>query len=276
MAEAEHSMSGDEAARLVAKRARALAQADAPPTLIGINGAQGSGKSTMAHAVADLLEREHGLTCAILSLDDFYLTRAARAELATRVHPLCATRGVPGTHDVPLLRQTLAALGTACLGSKTPVPRFDKLADDREPRERWRMIHGRRRCVLLEGWCVGVMGADLPHWTGPINPLEAGHDPDGRWFAWSLSALGDYEPIWNFMDLLVSIEVPDLETVIDSRLEQERGLTSQSGRLAMDRAAVSRFVQHYERYTRALWTAMRTRADLLLRRNRDFRFTLDG
>jgi len=274
MAEAELSMSGDEAARLVAARVAMLAQSQDRPILMGLNGAQGSGKSTMAHAIADLLGREHMLSCAILSLDDFYLTHGERAELAECVHPLCATRGVPGTHDVALLRHTLSALGSAGSEGPTAVPRFDKLADDRAPVAEWHMIEQRPRCVLLEGWCVGITQADLPRWTGPINALEAEQDVDGHWFAWSLRALGAYERIWSAMDLIASIEVPDLETVIESRLRQEHGLASASGRSAMDRAGVTRFVQHYERYTRALWAAMRTKADLLLRRDRAYRFKL--
>ena len=42
----------------------------------------------------------------------------------------------------------------------------------------------------------------------------------------------------------------------------------------MDRAAVTRFVEHYERYTRALWAAMPRRADLLLRRDDGYRYML--
>ena len=38
----------------------------------------------------------------MLSLDDLYLPKAERLRLARDVHPLLATRGVPGTHDVAL------------------------------------------------------------------------------------------------------------------------------------------------------------------------------
>ena len=51
-----------------------------------------------------------GKTAITLSLDDFYLSKAARAHLAETVHPLCSARGVAGTHDVDLLKQTLAQL----------------------------------------------------------------------------------------------------------------------------------------------------------------------
>ena len=265
--------SGDQAAQIVARRVASLTGGRQAP-IIGINGAQGSGKSTIAQSVAEALAREHGLSCAILSLDDFYLTRAEREELAGRVHPLCTTRGVPGTHDVPLMRRTLESLVAAGPDSITPLPRFDKLADDRSDRVDWGEWRGRPDLVLLEGWCVGIRGTDLPAWAGPLNALEKEHDPNGEWFAWSLSQLPRYEPVWDLLALLVSIEVPDLETVIESRLRQERGLAAASDRPAMDRQAVKRFVEHYERYTCALWAAMRRRADILLRRDAGFAFTL--
>lgn len=264
---------GDGAARIVAGRAASLAETG-QARVIGLNGAQGSGKSTIAQSMTDALVRERGLSCAILSLDDFYLTRSERAELSRRVHPLCATRGVPGTHDVPLMRQTLDKLITAGPDSVTLLPRFDKLADDRCDRGAWGEWRGRPDIVLIEGWCVGIRRSDLPAWTAPLNALEKEHDPHGEWYAWSLAELAAYEPLWDMIALLVSIEVPDLQTVVESRLRQERGLAADSDRPAMDRAAVTRFVEHYERYTRALWAAMRERADILLRRNADFAFTL--
>ena len=116
---------------------------------------------------------------------------------------------------------------------------------------------------------------DLPPWTGPINELERLGDPDGAWLAWSLAELKDaYHPVWDRITLLVSIELPDFETVIASRLQQEEGLAASGARPRMDRAAVARFVEHYERYTRAMWAAMPQRADLLFRRDTQFTFHL--
>lgn len=242
---------------------------------VGVNGAQGSGKSTLTRLVCEALERFHGRRAVGMSLDDFYLTRAERLRLAEKVHPLCATRGVPGTHDVALMAGTIAKLREAAPDTVTALPAFDKLADDRAPEAEWPRFAGRPDVILLEGWCVGVRREDLPPYEGPINELEREADPDGAWLRWSLDALGrGYEDLWDGFDLFVSIEVPDLETVIDSRLRQEDTLAADSGRPRMDRAAVIRFVQHYERYTRALWAAMPARADMLFRRDRDYGFTL--
>lgn len=267
-------MSGEQAARLLAERIASLELPHGRPPLVGLNGAQGAGKSTIAHQVADLLARDHARPCLVLALDDFYLTRSERLELAAQVHPLCATRGVPGTHDVALMEQTLRRLATAVPDEATRVPRFDKLADDRLPESESAEHHGRPSCVLLEGWCVGICRTDLPEWQGPINPLEAEHDPDGAWHAWSRTALAAYEKVWDVIDILVSIEVPGWQTVIGSRLQQERGLKRENGRTGMDRAAVIRFAEHYQRYTCALWAAMPARADLLLHRDARFRFEL--
>lgn len=268
--------SSAEAAVLIAARTAALVSGDAPP-VIGINGAQGSGKSTLARLTAVALSRFHGLRAALLSLDDFYLTKAARNALAREIHPLCATRGVPGTHDVPLMARTFDALATAAPADRTALPAFDKLADDRLPQGEWPPFEGRPDLILFEGWCVGLRAEDVPAWTGPINELETQEDPEGKWFAWSLHALRrDYPAIWNRISFLVSFEVPDLETVIASRLKQEQGLPDQGGRPRMDRAQIVRFVQHYERYTRALWAAMPGRADMLFRRDAAFDYALVG
>lgn len=266
--------SSAEAALLIADRIAAL-QTDNAPRITGLNGAQGSGKSTLARLVGVALQQFHSIRPALLSLDDFYLSKAARLELARDVHPLCATRGVPGTHDVPLMAKVFDALAAAGAGDSTRIPVFDKLADDRLPEADWCRFDGRPGAILFEGWCVGLRAEDVPPWKSPINRLEAEQDPQGKWFAWSLAALRrNYPAIWDRIGFLVSIEVPGIETVISSRLEQEDGLHSDSGHKRMDRAEVTRFVEHYERYTRALWAAMPKRANLLFRRDASFDYAL--
>lgn len=266
--------SSAEAACLIADRIAALPRA-ASPSLIGINGAQGSGKSTLTELISIALERFHGLRPAQFSLDDFYLTKSERDRLGREVHPMCATRGVPGTHDVPLMSQVIANLGAAGPDDSTAIPSFDKLADDRADPSLWPRFAGRPDVIVLEGWCVGIREEDLAPWSGPINEIEAELDPAGTWFKWSLNALAkDYSAIWDKIALLVSIEVPGLETVIQSRLRQEERLAEGSDGPRMDRAGVIRFVQHYERYTRAMWAAMPERADILYRRNDHYAFEL--
>ena len=50
--------------------------------LVGVSGCQGSGKSTLVKLMAHVLQAVHGVQAAVLSLDNFYLTRSARREMA--------------------------------------------------------------------------------------------------------------------------------------------------------------------------------------------------
>lgn len=82
--------------------------------VVGICGAQGSGKSTLSEGLAALFRGE-GVATAVLSIDDLYHTKAVREELGRTVHPLLATRGVPGTHDVALGLKLLDELAQGAL-----------------------------------------------------------------------------------------------------------------------------------------------------------------
>ncbi len=107
------------------------------PLLIGINGSQGSGKSTLSEYLRLVLQWDRGLHVVVLSLDDVYHTRSHRALLARQIHPLLATRGVPGTHDIELAEATLQKLLQPAPAAEVRIPRFDKATDDRKPEAEW-------------------------------------------------------------------------------------------------------------------------------------------
>ncbi|WP_164156526.1 kinase, partial [Sandarakinorhabdus rubra] len=146
------------------------------PLLLGLAGAQGSGKSTLAAELAAQLTAS-GLPTRALSLDDGYLTAARRRALAARVHPLLATRGPPGSHDLPLLHQVLDRFRA---GQPLQLPRFDKLADDRLAPQHWPATPP-LACLILEGWCVGARPQPAAALATPVNALEAWQDADARW-----------------------------------------------------------------------------------------------
>lgn len=226
------------------------------PLVAGICGPQGSGKSTLAALIARLLAARD-LKVAVLSIDDLYLTKAARGRLARDVHPLLATRGVPGTHDPALGLSVLNALrgpGTIAL------PRFDKAADDRAREADWPRVEGPADVVLLEGWCVGARPQPAAMLDRPVNALERDEDPDGVWRGFANAALaGPYATLFARLDRLVLLTAPEFAVVRGWRGEQEARLRERlaaEGRdpsLAMDEAALDRFVAHYERLTR--WIA---------------------
>ncbi len=231
------------------------------PFVLGLCGAQGSGKSTLAAAVVEAA-RARGLAAATLSLDDLYLTRAERAVLAREVHPLLATRGVPGTHDVALGLDLLARLDA---GEAVNLPRFDKATDDRAPEAAWDAVAPRLDLLVFEGWCVGAVAQAEDALAEPVNALEASEDADGRWRTWVNARLAaDYQRLFARIDALVLLAAPGFEVVAQWRLEQER-----AGAGVMDAGAVARFVQYYERLTRHILAEMPARADLVIHLSAD-------
>lgn len=239
--------------------------------VVGICGAQGSGKSTLTAVLRKLLEMR-GLRVASLSLDDLYLTRGERRELAARIHPLLATRGVPGTHDVELGKALLARLREP---GTTMTPVFDKAADDRAEDA---AFEGPADVVLFEGWCVGARPQPTTALAEPVNALERDQDADGRWRAYVNAQLaGPYRELFGAIGRLVLLQAPSFEVVLGWRIEQERKLRerlAREGRPAgqvMTEAQVGAFIQHYERLTRWILAEMPGRADVTVRLDRDRR-----
>lgn len=230
--------------------------------VVGICGAQGSGKSTLCAGVEGALGAA-GISTATLSLDDLYLTRAERQDLARKVHPLLATRGVPGTHDVALGIATIEALAR---GEAALLPRFDKGADERAPRELWPQAPARLQVLLFEGWCLGALPQDDAALAMPINPLEADEDAQGTWRRYANAMLGNsYSGLFAHIDLLFMLAAPGWEIVAAWRDEQEEALRKAGAVRAMSKAEVSRFIQFYERLTRWILDEMPQRANLVVR-----------
>lgn len=237
--------------------------------VFGISGLQGTGKSTLAAQIAGLAAA-CGRRAAIVSVDDFYLRKAEREALAREVHPLLATRGPPGTHDVVLALRTLNALRT---GEPVALPRFDKLGDDRLPESRWERIDGRIDVVVFEGWFLATPAEDETALAAPVNALERDEDADGTWRRWCNAALArDYPALWARIDQLWFLQPPGFEVVPEWRWEQERSLQAgDPSRKAMDRAQVERFVQHYERTSRQALRTLPAIADATIRLDAQWR-----
>ena len=152
------------------------------PFVVGINGPQGSGKSTL---VAQLVARFRGagLSAAGVSVDDFYLTHARQSALAAANpgNPFLEHRGYPGTHDVPFGAAVLDALSSSeAIG--VAVPAYDKSAHggrgDREAPDRWPQVSTPLDVLFVEGWLLGFQAVpeiELPddRLRGPNAALVA-------------------------------------------------------------------------------------------------------
>lgn len=233
------------------------------PLIVGIGGAQGTGKSTLADFLKLALAEHGAFSVAVLSLDDFYYTHAERHRLGSVVHPLLATRGVPGTHDLQMLSTCLDQLCVLKPGESMALPRFDKSEDDRADPATWPAVEGPLDVIVLEGWCLGAAPQSPASLGAPMNALERVADAGGVWRRYVNEQLaGTYATLFDRLDRLVYLRAPHFDAVRRWRLDQEHNLAADRGG-GMSDAEVGRFVEYFERLTRAMLDLPPSRADVV-------------
>ena len=242
------------------------------PVIIGINGAQGSGKSTLCKILKALLQQGFEKTVVALSIDDLYKTHQQRLEMAKSIHPLFKTRGVPGTHDIELGQSILSQLKQQTGPVHLPV--FDKATDDRKHEKYWSYSEQNTDIILFEGWCVGSVPEQDSQLIQAINKLEKNEDNDSNWRHYVNQQLAtDYQHLFSMIDKLIMLKIPDFDRVIEWRTLQENKLTKSSAHKASERVMstdeLKHFIMHFERITRHTLNEMPGRADIVLEINNE-------
>ncbi|EAR59789.1 hypothetical protein [Neptuniibacter caesariensis] len=249
------------------------------PLVMGINGAQGAGKSTLFNLIEVILTEGFGLKVVGFSIDDLYKTYDERVELSETIHPLLRTRGVPGTHDVGLGVEILNSLKNSDENTVTKIPVFDKSTDDRCQAAVWQEWVGPADVIVLEGWCVGADPQAPEALVEPINALEKEKDPNGAWRDYVNAQLaGAYSELFSMIEVLVMLKVPSMDAVFEWRSLQEKKLAERVKYIydtqqptehlrIMNEEQIQRFIQHYERLTRHMLEEMPSRADITLHLN---------
>jgi D-glycerate 3-kinase len=249
------------------------------PLVVAINGAQGTGKSTLSRFLSDFFRESAGLNACVLSLDDIYKTKEERSALGERVHPLLATRGVPGTHDTDLgIRLIERFIGGE--GGTVRTPRFRKEIDDRAEASEWYSVSLPVDIVLFEGWCVSARAESAASLSKAINHFEAESDEGGVWRAYVNTCLeGVYRDLFALVDHTIMLRVPSFDCILKWRMEQEDKLRLQCTSLAdgtkhhfMSKAELRDFIAHFERLTRWMLKDMPSFSEIILDFNEDRSF----
>jgi len=218
---------------------------------LGLSGGQGSGKTTVTAILKIILEKFFKRKVYAISIDDFYKTLKTRNQMSRTIHPLFKTRGVPGTHDINLIRKLFHFMKRRKF-KKFKLPKFDKSIDDRLKEKYWTSVNKRPEIIILEGWCVGAKPQPNFLIKNPINILEKKEDKNLTWRNYVNRKLkNEYKKIFGMIDHLIFIKVPNFNMVLKWRFLQERKLKKKSyfNKKIMSHIQIKRFVMFYERIT---------------------------
>lgn len=228
------------------------------PLVLGIEGPQGSGKTTSAIRIRNKIQTLFP-ECNIVqfSLDDFYVTYEKQQEINNvyKSNKLLHGRGLPGTHDIELLLdifQTLIDNKTESFPVSIPVYEKSKHGGlgDRLDKSEWRVVEKSIDLIIFEGWFNGYVAihdetALISKWRNINSELEGKFVDISQQNILEINRnLKQYKKIWNLFDLFVCIKTSDINNVYRWRLQQEHDLIKAKG-AGMSDAEVVRFVDRY-------------------------------
>ena len=241
--------------------------------IIGLTGGQGAGKSTITQIIKLILETKYNLRVVFFSIDDFYKKLSERIKMSKKVHQLFKTRGAPGTHDTRLIKKTFMNL-TKKKFKPMIIPLFDKSRDDRLSKKKWQKIKKQPEIIIFEGWCVGAKPQKKKYLKKSVNILEKEYDPNLIWRSKvNFELQNEYAEIFNKIDRLIFLKVPDFECVYKWRLLQEKKLQlTSSGKKIMSPSQVREFIMYYERITKQMLLDLTKKAFAVLYLDKKHRF----
>ena len=241
--------------------------------IIGLSGGQGAGKSTITQIIKLILEIKYNLNVVYFSIDDFYKTSSERIKLSKTIHQLFKTRGVPGTHDVGLIKKIFTNLIKKKF-KPLAIPVFDKSKDDRLPKKKWQKIKKQPEIIIFEGWCVGAKPQKKKYLKKSINILERKQDANLIWRSRvNYELQNEYTSIFNKINRLIFLRVPSFECVYKWRLLQEKKLQLTSkGKKIMSPTQVKNFIMYYERTTKQMLVGLTKKAYAVLYLDKKHRF----
>lgn len=209
--------------------------------IVGISAIQGAGKTTQGE-VLEILLRHLGYSSISLSIDDHYQTHAQLNELRKK-DPRFIRRGV--THDIPLAVQNLKDLQTMKKGTEVKIPVYDKGAKGGDgDRVGWKSINEKPDFIFYDGWMLGVRRAeDESVFESRLPALDM---PEHIRFAKDINKkLDDYLPLWDLIDFMNVLYVPNYQISLKWRDQAEEALRAK-GR-GMSQEEIQEFVYYFWR-----------------------------
>ena len=218
---------------------------------LGLSGGQGSGKTTVVKVLKIILKKFFKRKIYVSSIDDFYKTLKDRSKMSYTTHPLFKTRGVPGTHDINLLKKFFYFIKKKKF-KKFKLPKFDKSIDDRLKKKYWPNMKKKTRNSNIRRLVCWSETSTKFFNKKPINILEKYEDKDLIWRKYVNEKLKkEYKKLFAMIDYYIFMKIPNFNMVFKWRLLQENKLRKKSRyrKKIMSYNEIKRFIMFYQRIT---------------------------
>ncbi|WP_320674780.1 uridine kinase [Prochlorococcus sp. MIT 1341] len=212
------------------------------PLLLGLSGLPGCGKSSFGKWL-ERAAKAFKLPLRVVSLDDFYLP-SPRLDLAMEGNPWGVPRGLPGSHDLDVLEETLYKFLNKGILS---CPRFDKsLRDGLGDRSGWSL--SRPKILLLEGWFLGSENTNTLDFDIDDNASECNEfiqrETDYRGTV--QNSLKKYQSIWKRLSLIWHLKALDIDYTAKWKRQQEDHLLRTKG-ASLQGDSLEKFIRMIQR-----------------------------
>ncbi|MDP3698858.1 MAG: hypothetical protein Q8R47_04680 [Nanoarchaeota archaeon] len=242
-------------------------------TIVGIQGGQGTGKTTMVQFLERQLQKK-GFRVQSFSLDDYYKTYEERKKLQQKYpsNPFYQiSRGLPGTHRVKFLLETLQK---AKAGKDFEIPFFDKslYGGKGDVLAKTRKVKGRQDFVILEGWCVGMpeLSSSKLMEICKRNGIDIKKiDPKLQDHKVVLGFVREYQPVWKLLDYQIMLKADSPEVHKKWRLLQETRLKEKKGQ-GMSKQEVHTFVEPFLPFTYVCYDLIKPDVKVLIDEQHNF------
>ena len=235
--------------------------------IIGIQGGQGTGKTTLVNLLQEILNKE-GYKVISFSIDDFYTTWKNRKELAKKYphNPFYQIpRGMPGTHRIELLKKVLQELKA---GKETEIPLFDKSLHNGggDIAKNTKKITQRQDFVLFEGWCLGLPMVSTNELQKICNKNKISLrnlDPKLKYSTVVLQFVKKYQRLWRYLDRFIMLKPDSSALHLQWRLQQEKELKEKKNR-GMSEEQIEKFVEPYLPFTYVCYEKVKAEVKILI------------
>ncbi|EKD91470.1 MAG: hypothetical protein ACD_30C00005G0038 [uncultured bacterium] len=209
--------------------------------IVGVSAIQGAGKTTQGEILETLLDH-FGYESFHLSIDNHYLTHDELNKLRES-DPRYIRRGV--THDIPLAIQNLKDLQTMKDGTEVKIPIYDKGAFNGDgDRTGWNTVTKKPHFIFYDGWMLGarkvedesIFNSGLPALDTPEH-IQLAKDINSK--------LDEYYPLWDLIDFMNVLYVPNYEMSLKWRDQAEEALRAKGEGMTHDQ--IVEFVHYFWR-----------------------------